>query len=156
MFIRLAVILAALGLDQATKYWINTRIAAGSVWAFGEYFNVVKVFNSGVSFSMFSNHGDLGAVMLTVAALVICGFLLRWMFKETHRAKVVSLGLIVGGALGNVIDRVRFGAVIDFLDFHYQNHHWPAFNLADTFICIGAAVLIYMEITRHTKGEKTQ
>lgn len=59
--------------------------------------------------------------------------------------KIAALALIIGGAVGNVIDRVRFGAVLDFLDFHYRNLHWPAFNLADSFICVGVFILICLE-----------
>lgn len=146
MYLGFAVILLAVAADQASKTWIDYHLMAQQPQAYGEYFNLVKVWNSGVSFSMFSNHGRLGAVVLCAAALIVCVFLLRWMLKEHNKIKIVSLGLIIGGAVGNVIDRVRFEAVLDFLDFHYQNHHWPAFNVADTCICIGAFILIYLEI----------
>ena len=146
MYLGFAVILLAIAADQASKTWIDYHLMAQQPQAYGEYFNLVKVWNSGVSFSMFSNHGRLGAVVLCAAALIVCAFLLRWMLKEHNKIKIVSLGLIIGGAVGNVIDRVRFEAVLDFLDFHYQNHHWPAFNVADTCICIGAFILIYLEI----------
>ena len=74
-----------------------------------------------------------------------------WMIKEKNELKIAALALIIGGALGNVIDRVRFGAVLDFLDFHYQNWHWPAFNLADSFICVGVFILIVIEIFENKK-----
>ena len=146
MYLGFAVILLAVLADQVSKTWIDYHLMAQQPQAYGEYFNLVKVWNSGVSFSMFSNHGRLGAVVLSAAALIVCVFLLRWMLKEHNKIKIVSLGLIIGGAIGNVIDRIRFEAVLDFLDFHYQNHHWPAFNVADTCICIGAFILIYLEI----------
>ena len=79
---------------------------------------------------------------LTVVALVIVAFLLNWLRKENSKTVQVALGLIIGGAIGNVIDRVRLGAVFDFLDFHLGGSHWPAFNAADSFICIGAMMII--------------
>ena len=121
----------------------------------GSYFSLVKVWNTGVSFSMFNNHGVVGAVMLSVFAALISAGLLYWMYHETDKIKIFALGLIVGGAWGNIVDRIRYGAVLDFLDFHYENLHWPAFNLADTFICIGAGILIFLELYQgRKKGNK--
>ena len=117
MLLGIAAILVAILADQFSKWWIIGHLVAGSALAFGDFFNVVKVWNSGVSFSMFSNHGKLGVVVLSLVAMTVCLFLLRWMWRETNRLKIVALGLIIGGAVGNVIDRVRYGAVLDFLDF---------------------------------------
>ena len=89
---------------------------------------------------------------MSVFALGVVVFLFMWMLKETNRLKIAAIALIIGGAVGNVFDRIRFGAVLDFLDFHYQNLHWPAFNLADSFICIGVFVLIFMEFFSKKKG----
>ena len=152
MLLGIAAILVAILADQFSKWWIIGHLVAGSALAFGDFFNVVKVWNSGVSFSMFSNHGKLGVVVLSLVAMTVCLFLLHWMWRETNRLKIVALGLIIGGAVGNVIDRVRYGAVLDFLDFHFKQYHWPAFNMADTFICIGACILIFLEIFNHKKG----
>lgn len=146
MFFGLMVILLAFCADQLSKFWIDTEIVTTHHIVCGDYFNLVKVWNTGVSFSMFNNHGMLGIVVLSGVSVVVSAFLLYWMYHETNRMKIAALGLIIGGALGNVADRIRFGAVLDFLDFHYETHHWPAFNLADTFICIGAFVLILMEL----------
>ena len=76
---------------------------------------------------------------LALAVVVALGF---WLRRVAHPLVGVALGLIIGGALGNVIDRVRFGAVVDFLDFHALGYHWPAFNVADSAICVGAALLL--------------
>lgn len=152
MFLGVAVILAAIVADQFSKWWIAGHLATGTTLAWGDFFNVVKVWNTGVSFSMFSHHGNLGVIVLSLVATVVCLFLLHWMWRETNRVKIAALGLIIGGAVGNVIDRVRFGAVLDFLDFHAGQYHWPAFNVADTFICIGACILIFLEIFNHKKG----
>ncbi len=150
-----AAIIFALGVDQISKGLLATYTADGDVLSFGKFFNLVKVWNTGVSFSMFNNHGDVGRVLLSVFSLVVCAFLLHWMLKEDNQLKIVALGLVIGGALGNVVDRIRFGAVLDFLDFHIAEYHWPAFNLADTFICIGACLLILLEIFK-VKTEKTE
>lgn len=92
--------------------------------------------------------------MLSGAALLIVAFLLFWLKNETNRWGQAALGMIIGGAIGNVIDRVRLGAVFDFLDFHIGENHWPAFNVADSFICIGATILILQGIMCHfSKGK---
>ena len=154
MFYGIAAIVFALWADQFSKYMLATNLAAGEHVELGDYFNLVRVWNTGVSFSMFNNHGEIGRIALCVLSLAVCAFLLYWMLKEKNIYKIVSLGLIVGGAIGNVIDRIRFGAVLDFLDFHVAGYHWPAFNLADSFICIGAAVLIVMEFYHKQKKEE--
>lgn len=154
MFFGIAAIVFALWADQLSKYLLAANLSNGENIAYCDYFSLVRVWNTGVSFSMFNNHGDLGRIVLCVLSLVVCAFLLYWMLKEKNMLKIISLGLIVGGALGNVIDRVRFGAVLDFLDFHIAGYHWPAFNLADTFICMGAFVLIVMEFWKKNKKEE--
>jgi len=106
------------------------------------FFNLVNAWNTGVSFSMFSGQGAMGTVLLCLLAAVIIGFLLWWLKGEKIRAYQIALGMIIGGALGNVIDRLRVGAVFDFLDFHYNSYHWPAFNLADSAIFTGAFIII--------------
>ena len=106
------------------------------------YFNLVRAWNTGVSFSMFNDWGMWGVVLLSLLAFGIILFLLLWLRKEQSRVLQVALGLIIGGAVGNVIDRIRLGAVFDFLDFHIGEQHWPAFNVADSFICIGAGIII--------------
>lgn len=87
--------------------------------------------------------GACGALFFCLRlAFGIILFLLLWLRKEQSRVLQVALGLIIGGAVGNVIDRIRLGAVFDFLDFHIGEQHWPAFNVADSFICIGAGIII--------------
>lgn len=106
------------------------------------FFNFVLAWNKGVSFSLLhSNHPAMPWVLVTVA-LLICGVILHWMSMEKNQATINCFGLILGGALGNVIDRVRFRAVIDFLDFHIGTYHWPAFNVGDSAICIGAGIIL--------------
>ena len=151
MILGIVAIFFALFADQITKYLLAAHLNNGEIVTFGDFFNLVKVWNTGVSFSMFNNHGELGRIVLCVVSVLVCLFLLWWMFKEKNTIKILCLGLIIGGALGNVIDRVRFGAVLDFLDFHLKTHHWPAFNFADSFICIGAVILIVLELLNGQK-----
>ena len=117
-----------------------------SAIAYTSFFNLVRSWNTGVSFSMFNDYGSLGTIMLSVVASGIVLFLLVWLKDEENSLSQIALGLVIGGAVGNIIDRVRLGAVFDFLDFHVAGHHWPAFNLADSFICIGAAILVLQGI----------
>lgn len=140
------VIVFAILADQLAKHWIATLSIANAPIVYGDYFNLIQVWNTGVSFSMFNGYGNIGKFVLIGVALTVSAFLFRWMQKETVKVKIMALALIIGGAIGNVIDRIRYGAVMDFLDFHLGEYHWPAFNLADTFICIGALVLILPEI----------
>jgi signal peptidase II len=98
--------------------------------------------NRGVSFGLFSSDSSAAAWALIVLALLIVGLLIAWLAKEEHAPTAAALGLVIGGALGNVIDRLRFGAVADFLDFHAFGYHWPAFNAADTAISLGALALV--------------
>ncbi len=134
---------AAIVIDQLSKYWVLNHVVNDSAAiVLAPFFNVVRAWNTGVSFSMFNDGGVTGIVGLTVVALVIVAFLLNWLRKENCRLVQIALGMIIGGAIGNVIDRVRLGAVFDFLDFHLGGSHWPAFNAADSFICIGAMMII--------------
>ena len=94
--------------------------------------------------------GSSGGIVLSLVAFVIIAFLVNWLRKEPSKLIQVSLGLIIGGALGNVIDRIRLGAVFDFLDFSIGTYHWPAFNAADSFICVGALIVIFLGL-RNTK-----
>lgn len=119
------------------------------------FFNLVLAWNRGVSFGMFDGLGDWGPWVLVGLALVISVVLAIWMMKEESRLNVMSLGLIIGGAIGNVIDRVRFGAVVDFLDVHVLGYHWPAFNVADSAITVGAAILILESLFFGSEKTKT-
>ncbi len=147
MLLGLSVALAALLLDQLSKYYVLHEVLGEmSAIAYTSFFNLVRAWNTGVSFSMFNDYGSLGTIMLSVVASGIVLFLLVWLKDEENSLSQIALGLVIGGAVGNIIDRVRLGAVFDFLDFHVAGHHWPAFNLADSFICIGAAILVLQGI----------
>ena len=106
------------------------------------FFNLVMVWNKGVSFGMLNQTGDHGPLLLTAVTLLITLGFGVWLARAKNPTLCLALSLIIGGALGNVIDRIRFGAVADFLDFHAFGVHFPAFNLADSSICIGIALLL--------------
>ena len=108
------------------------------------FFNLVLVWNRGVSFGFLGGASSQWIPwLLTVLALAIIATLWWWLRRAANRLMVLALGLVMGGALGNVIDRLRFGAVMDFLDFHAAGLHWPAFNVADSAITVGATLILY-------------
>ncbi len=138
-----AIAALALLLDQASKIWILTDVMnPPRVIEVTPFFNLVLAWNRGVSFGMFSAESEIGPWLLTGLAVCIMIALAVWLWRATTRLSVVALGMIIGGAAGNVIDRLQYGAVVDFLDFHVAGYHWPAFNVADSAICVGAAILV--------------
>ncbi len=143
MILGFIIALTALLIDQLSKWFVQGLFehTTNSI-GFGNFFNLVEAWNTGVSFSMFNDKGPIGVIILSTFAIGVIVFLCFWLRKEKNKAVQISLGLIIGGALGNVVDRIRFGAVYDFLDFYYKTWHWPAFNMADTFICVGAFIII--------------
>lgn len=107
-----------------------------------DFFNLVFTWNPGASFSLFRSLGENTPFIIIVLTSIVTGFLIHYLFYGAKQFEKIPLALIIGGALGNLIDRLRFGAVIDFLDFHAGNLHWPAFNVAD--ICITIGVGLYL------------
>jgi len=131
-------------LDQLTKFAITRSLAYGSGIEITPFFNLVLVHNKGAAFSFLSSAGGWQRgffIAIAVVAIVWVVYLLRKYPRQTLFC--FALALILGGAIGNVIDRIWLGAVIDFLDFHAAGYHWPAFNVADSAITCGAALLIW-------------
>ncbi len=129
-------------LHQLAQTWVYRLIEAhGGHITVLPFFSLVEVWNRGVSFGMFNNM-VYGQWLLSALAIVITLFLLRWLWRTTDRLTAVAIALIVGGAGGNTIDRLRYGAVADYLDFHAFGYHWPAFNLTDSAIFIGVFFLL--------------
>ena len=127
-------------LDQATKWWIlNHVMDPPRVIPVTGFFNLVLGFNTGVSFGLF---GEAPAWLLMAFILPMVAGLLVWMTRTDSRLTAIALGLVVGGALGNLLDRLRHGAVTDFLDFYVGAYHWPAFNFADVAIVSGVGLLL--------------
>ena len=143
MIVGLLIALLVVVLDQVSKIAVYSYLLeVGKAVEVTSFFNLVSAWNTGVSFSMFSNLGVNGVFILSAFSLCVVVFLVYWLNKEKSLYMRVSLGFVIGGAIGNVIDRVRLGAVYDFLDVHVGAHHWPAFNVADSFICIGAVLIV--------------
>ena len=139
----LAVAFATLVLDQLAKWAALAALDAGSPpLRVTPFFNLVLVWNRGVSFGMFNSGGAFAPWLLSGLALAVVVGLLVWLKRSDQLLTGLGLGLVIGGAFGNLIDRIRFGAVVDFLDFHLAGWHWPAFNLADAAICVGAVLML--------------
>lgn len=131
-------------LDQLVKWWMLATLLdpLRTIQVTG-FFNLVLVWNRGVSFGMFDVESRWGPVVLSGLALVIAACLVVWLRRVESRLVAAAIGLVLGGAIGNVIDRARYGAVVDFFDFHAFGYHWPAFNVADSAITIGVVLLLY-------------
>ena len=114
------------------------------------------VWNRGVTFGMLTGESSWHQIGLAVLALAVAGFLLRWMARAENRLTAIALGAVVGGAIGNVIDRLRFGAVVDFLDVHAWGWHWYVFHLADAAIVLGVSGLVIDALLRPSPAAKTQ
>lgn len=151
------ILLALLGLDQLSKYLVLSHLELYEVQPLiPGFFNLVHVTNKGAAFSIFASvdsplrHYFFVAVNsaaflgLTIAA---------WKMSAQHLLYRVSFAMIAAGAVGNLIDRLRFGAVIDFLDFYAGSYHWPAFNVADSAICVGVVVLLAMNVIEMKKDK---
>jgi signal peptidase II len=155
--LRLALAVAAVTviLDQASKWAIlNLVMQPPDAVEITGFFNVVLTFNTGVSFGLFSEKTAWKPWALSFLAFAVSAALLYWLHRESERVLALAVGLIVGGAMGNVIDRMRWGAVMDFLDFHLGTWHWPAFNLADSAITVGVAFLVYDGLFRERRRSK--
>ena len=134
---------AALVLDRLSKWWILTVLMAPpKPVVLAPFFNIVLVFNRGVSFGMFGAAPDWMPLLLLGFAAAVAGGLGFWLMRARNRWLGAGLGLVIGGAIGNGIDRVRLGAVVDFLDVHAAGYHWPAFNIADSAITVGVLLLL--------------
>lgn len=139
----LALAALVLVLDQASKTWVLANFRLMDRQAMTSFFNLVLVFNPGASFSFLADAGGWQKWFFVVLASAISLWLLAML--RTHaqeRLLPAALSLILGGAIGNVIDRLRFDAVVDFLDFHLAGYHWPAFNVADSAITVGVALML--------------
>lgn len=151
-WLSLAATLAAL--DQLSKYAVSHSLAYGRSIEITPFFNLVLVHNKGAAFSFLSDAAGWQRgffIAIAVVAIVWVVYLLRRYPRQTTFC--FALSLILGGAIGNVIDRVWLGAVIDFLDFHAAGFHWPAFNVADSAITCGAVTLVWDSLRPHAAGK---
>lgn len=136
--------LAVLAIDQATKLLARTQFV--DPIALGPFLSLHLSFNTGVTFGLLAGAGDIGRWVLVAGTAGVALWLLVWMWREHRLAVAVPLALVAGGALGNIVDRLRDGAVTDFIDAHVRGLHWPTFNLADAAIVIGVAWLILVTL----------
>lgn len=129
--------------DQLSKMWVLEHFQnQGDVIHILPFFDIVLAFNRGVSFSFFGTVSGNAFWILTFFIICITLCVAVWWYREKSPFCRICLSMIIGGAIGNIIDRFRQGAVVDFLDFFWQNYHWPAFNLADSFIFVGVMMLV--------------
>ncbi len=145
-------------LDQWTKYLIVQRLALYQrVGVIQGFFNIVHVRNTGGAFGIFGGErGGIGSILFVVVSLVAIGAIVFFFVKTRENEKILalSLSLILSGALGNLIDRLHYGEVVDFLDFHVATYHWPAFNVADSAICVGIGLMALEVLKRDRKRLK--
>lgn len=140
----LALAALVLVLDQASKSWVLTSFRLLDRQAVTSFFNLVLVFNAGASFSFLADAGGWQKWFFVLLALGISLWLLKLLHHHAReRLLPAALALILGGAIGNVVDRLRFDAVVDFLDFHWAGYHFPAFNVADSAITVGVALMLW-------------
>jgi lipoprotein signal peptidase len=162
MSLRLGLPLAAgiLVADQASKWWILEvarlpEVGQIPIWSAGPFgLDLTMVWNRGVTFGLLSGDGAWNHIILAGLAVAIAAFLLRWMARAENRLTAYALGAVVGGAIGNVIDRIRFGAVADFVDAHAWGWHWYVFNVADAAIVCGVVALVADALFRPKAGPK--
>ncbi|MCL4471388.1 MAG: signal peptidase II [Gammaproteobacteria bacterium] len=148
----LGISAAVVVLDQLTKHWVSNAFAFGEILPVTGYFNLVLAHNTGAAFSFLAAAGGWQRgffIGIAVLAAVIIIHLLRKHHGQTVFS--LALALILGGALGNLIDRILLGHVVDFLDFYVQGWHWPAFNVADMAITSGAALLVLDSLKKPAK-----
>jgi signal peptidase II len=140
----LALTTLIVAVDQLAKYAAVQGLAAGKAVEVTSFFNLVLVYNAGAAFSFLSDAAGWQRALFIAIALIASAWIVYLLRKyPQQRLFALALALVLAGAVGNVIDRIRIGAVIDFLDFHALGYHWPAFNVADSAITCGAALLIW-------------
>ncbi len=130
-------------IDWFTKRWVESALIYGQQIAVTDFFNLVLAYNAGAAFSFLSDASGWQRWFLSAVALFVSVLIIYLLYKHTtNRLFCIALSLILGGALGNLWDRIMLGHVVDFLDFHFSGYHWPAFNVADSAIFGGACLLI--------------
>ncbi len=136
-------------IDQVTKLWVGHGFGYGESKTVTDFFNLVLVYNSGAAFSFLSDAGGWQRWLLSAVAVAASVWIIWLLSRHAHqRLFSCALALILGGALGNLVDRVMYGYVVDFLDFYWGAHHFPAFNVADSAVSCGAALLLWDGFTK--------
>lgn len=140
-----AIALVTVLIDQGYKWWMLNVYAIGSrgTVKITPFFDITLIWNKGISYGLFQQNSDLGRYILIGIILCIMAVLVVWMIRAQGYLIAIAMGLVLGGALGNVIDRVVYGAVADFFSFHFWGYYWYVFNLADVWVVAGAVLLLY-------------
>ncbi|MEO8768189.1 MAG: signal peptidase II [Nitrosospira sp.] len=150
--VSLILALVVLVLDIATKRWVESVLLHGQQIPLTGFFNLVLTYNAGAAFSFLSDASGWQRWFFSAIAASASGLIIYLLRKHAaDKLFCIALSLILGGALGNLWDRITLGHVVDFLDFHVSNYHWPAFNVADSAIFLGAMLLI-LDSFRHKKS----
>jgi signal peptidase II len=151
------LMVAVIAADQLSKWWLYEYLVAEGrrLIELLPFVNLVAVWNYGVSFGMFNNGSAAASWIFIIVAALIVAVLAVWLYRAGRAVPAAALGLVIGGAIGNVLDRIRFGAVFDFLDVHVAGWHWPAFNVADSAISIGVAVLFIDSLFHGSESSKS-
>ena len=144
-----------IALDLATKAWVSAAFQLGDSREVMPFFNLVLAHNTGAAFSFLAGAGGWQRWFFTIVAIVI-SVVLVMMLRKPHRDRLVplALALVLGGALGNLWDRLALGHVVDFLQLHAGGYYWPAFNVADSAITVGVVLLVWDGLRGHTKEAK--
>jgi signal peptidase II len=150
----LAIALVVAGLDQASKSWLLATLPPGNFVIVTDFFNLVRAMNRGISFGLFNNSDDANRFVFSVLAAGLISALIVWLYRCHNTLFAVAIGFVIGGAVGNVLDRLHYGGVVDFLDFHLGDVHFWAFNLADSAITIGVALMIIDSLLGRLRGRK--
>ncbi|MFB9342821.1 signal peptidase II [Aminobacter aganoensis] len=144
VFLGLACAVSAFSIDQLSKFAIVEIVMQPPRNIYiTSFFNITLSYNKGISFGIFSSYFENSSTILSFATSLVVGFLFVWMLYAKTRVQTMAIGLIVGGAVGNIFDRMRQGAVTDFIDLHLGSWHWPTFNGADIAIVVGAALVVF-------------
>jgi signal peptidase II len=152
LFLTIAVVVFLA--DQLTKLWIVNQYIYGASDAVTSFFNLVRVHNFGAAFSFLNNEGGWQRWGFSIFAALVSLVIFVWITRLSVQQKLegLALALILGGALGNLYDRLTLGYVVDFLDFHWSGRHFPAFNIADSAICVGAGLILVEGFLKSPQG----
>lgn len=149
----LAVSAAVIVLDQLTKFWITSVFQLGDKLAVAPSFNLVLAYNTGAAFSLLADAGGWQRVFFSIVALAASVVIIHLLRRHPQQPLFsLALSLILGGALGNLIDRITLGHVIDFIQVYWRDYYWPAFNVADSAITGGALLLIWDSVRKPDRG----
>jgi signal peptidase II len=142
-FKAILVALLVLMLDQLSKFYVLDILQYQSIIRINKFCNLFLVWNKGITFGILSDVAHVTEI-LEVVTILITGGLLYWLIRSKNKIEQYALGMVIGGAIGNIIDRLRFGAVIDFIDLHIGSYHWYVFNIADSAICLAVFLMVLL------------